>query len=70
MFREEHGRVIASLIAVFGDFDVAEEAVQSAFVTTLDRWPHVDLPLQPSRLDNHDRQAQGHRLPSPRPRPR
>lgn len=48
VFREEHGRVIASLIAAFGDFDVAEEAIQSAFVTALDRWPREGLPRNPA----------------------
>ena len=48
VFREEHGRVIASLIAVFGDFDVAEEAIQSAFVTALDHWPRDGLPRNPA----------------------
>ena len=48
VFREEHGRVVASLISAFGDFDVAEEAIQSAFVTALDRWPRDGVPRNPA----------------------
>ena len=39
-FREESGRAVATLIRVTGDFDVAEEAVQEAFIVALERWPH------------------------------
>ncbi|HLG71677.1 MAG TPA: sigma-70 family RNA polymerase sigma factor, partial [Chloroflexota bacterium] len=44
VFREEHGRIIASLIRALGDFDLAEEALQEAFVTALDRWPAEGVP--------------------------
>jgi RNA polymerase sigma-70 factor (ECF subfamily) len=43
VFREERGRVVATLIRLFGDIDVAEEAVQEAFVVAAQRWP-VDGP--------------------------
>ena len=33
IFREESGRIVATLIRVFGDFDLAEEAMQDAFAT-------------------------------------
>ena len=36
LFREEQGRAVATLIRVLGDFDLAEEAVQEAFVTALE----------------------------------
>src|SRR5688572_29766046 len=39
LFREEQGRAVATLIRVLGDFDLAEEAVQEAFVTALEVWP-------------------------------
>ena len=39
LFREEQGRAVATLIRVLGDFDLAEEAVQEAFVTALETWP-------------------------------
>jgi RNA polymerase sigma-70 factor (ECF subfamily) len=47
LFREESGRTVASLIRVFGDFDIAEEAVQEAFVIALERWPRDGLPANP-----------------------
>src|SRR4026208_617782 len=39
LFRDESGRAVATLIRVLGDFDLAEEAVQEAFVTALATWP-------------------------------
>ena len=39
LFREESGRAVATLIRVLGDFDLAEEVVQEAFVTALETWP-------------------------------
>jgi RNA polymerase sigma-70 factor, ECF subfamily len=47
VFREEYGRAVAVLVRVFGDIDVAEEAVQDAFVVASERWPSSGLP--PSR---------------------
>jgi RNA polymerase sigma-70 factor, ECF subfamily len=38
---------VATLIRVTGDFDVAEEAVQEAFVVALERWPHEGVPVNP-----------------------
>jgi RNA polymerase sigma-70 factor, ECF subfamily len=46
-FREESGRAVATLIRVLGDFDAAEEAVQEAFVTALERWPRDGIPANP-----------------------
>lgn len=48
VFREEHGRVIALLIRLFGNFDVAEEALQDALATALDRWPKDGVPDNPA----------------------
>jgi RNA polymerase sigma-70 factor (ECF subfamily) len=39
VFREEYGRAVAVLVRRFGDIDVAEEAVQDAFVEAVKRWP-------------------------------
>jgi RNA polymerase sigma-70 factor (ECF subfamily) len=47
IFREESGRTVATLIRVLGDFDLAEEAVQDAFVAALERWPLDGLPRNP-----------------------
>ena len=39
VFRGEYGRAVAVLARVFGDIDIAEEAVQEAFATAVARWP-------------------------------
>jgi RNA polymerase sigma-70 factor (ECF subfamily) len=45
--REEWGRIIATLIRVFGDFDLAEDVLQEACITALDRWPRDGVPENP-----------------------
>jgi RNA polymerase sigma-70 factor, ECF subfamily len=47
LFREEQGRAVATLIRVLGDFDLAEEAVQDAFITALETWPARGVPNNP-----------------------
>ncbi|HET7235179.1 MAG TPA: RNA polymerase sigma factor [Actinomycetota bacterium] len=47
MFRQERGRAIATLIRVLGDFDLAEDAVQEAFVQALQTWPERGVPDNP-----------------------
>ncbi len=39
VFRDEWGRVLASLVRFLGDFDKAEEAAQEAFAIAAERWP-------------------------------
>ncbi len=47
-FRDEYGRVLATLIRILGgDFDAAEEAVADAFVAALETWPRDGLPANP-----------------------
>jgi RNA polymerase sigma-70 factor, ECF subfamily len=48
VFREEYGRAVAVLVRVFGDIDVAEEAVQDAFTVAVQRWPSSGLPPSPA----------------------
>jgi RNA polymerase sigma-70 factor (ECF subfamily) len=48
IFREEYGRAVAVLVRRFGDIDAAEEAVQEAFATALERWPSAGLPPSPA----------------------
>jgi RNA polymerase sigma-70 factor (ECF subfamily) len=48
VFRQEHGRAVAVLVRVFGDIDVAEEAVQDAFAVALERWPSSGVPPSPA----------------------
>jgi len=47
IFREESGRSVATLIRVFGDIDIAEDAVQEAFAVALRSWPRAGLPPNP-----------------------
>jgi len=47
IFRTEHGRILATLIRVLGDFDVAEEALQEAFEAALEQWPAAGMPDNP-----------------------
>jgi RNA polymerase sigma-70 factor (ECF subfamily) len=46
-FRDEAGRALATLIRLVGDFDLAEDALQDAFATALERWPAADPPSNP-----------------------
>ena len=47
IFRQESGRAVATLVRSFGDLDIAEEAVQEAFVAAAERWPSTGLPPNP-----------------------
>ncbi|WP_432992288.1 RNA polymerase sigma factor [Dactylosporangium sp. CA-233914] len=47
IFRAEWGRVLATLIGVLGDFDLAEEAAQEAFAIAADHWPRDGVPANP-----------------------
>jgi RNA polymerase sigma-70 factor (ECF subfamily) len=72
IFHEEFGRCVASLVRVFGDIDVAEDAVQEAFAVALRRWPGDGLPPNPGgwitttarnhAIDRLRREARGREL--------
>ncbi len=47
LFRTESRRVLATLIRLLGDFDLAEEAMQEAFTTAVERWPTEGTPKNP-----------------------
>ena len=47
MYRAEAGRILATLIRLLGDFDVAEDAMHDAFNTALQRWPVEGFPANP-----------------------
>src|SRR5437660_8612682 len=47
VYRSEWGRVVATLIRLFGDFDVAEEAAQEAFAAAVDQWRASGVPESP-----------------------
>jgi RNA polymerase sigma-70 factor (ECF subfamily) len=46
-FREEYGRIIATLIRISGSFDLAEEALQEAFASAITNWETDGAPLNP-----------------------
>ncbi|MFC4783596.1 RNA polymerase sigma factor [Nocardioides sp. MAHUQ-72] len=47
VFREEYGRLIATLVRRFGDIDLAEEAAGEALMIALERWPETGVPPNP-----------------------
>jgi RNA polymerase sigma-70 factor (ECF subfamily) len=48
VFREHYGRTVAVLVRLLGDIDAAEEAVQDAFLTAVQRWPVDGVPPSPA----------------------
>src|SRR6185503_20095480 len=48
IFRAEYGRILATLIRLLGDFDVAEEALQEAFAVAVEQWPVAGTPTNPA----------------------
>jgi RNA polymerase sigma-70 factor, ECF subfamily len=47
LYREEAGRVLATVIRAVGDFDLAEEVVQEAFIAAVEQWPSSGPPANP-----------------------
>jgi RNA polymerase sigma-70 factor (ECF subfamily) len=47
VYRSDWGRIVATLIRLVGDFDVAEEAAQEAFAAAVDRWREAGVPEYP-----------------------
>jgi RNA polymerase sigma-70 factor (ECF subfamily) len=72
IFRSESGRATAALISMFGDIDLAEDAVQEAFAIALQKWPVTGVPPNPGAwvtatarnraIDRLRRDARGARL--------
>jgi RNA polymerase sigma-70 factor (ECF subfamily) len=72
IFREESGRSVATLIRIFGDIDLAEDAVQEAFALALRKWPDDGLPPNPGgwitttarnrAIDHFRRESRGREL--------
>jgi RNA polymerase sigma-70 factor (ECF subfamily) len=48
VFTAEYGRAVSVLVRVFGNIDIAEEAVQDAFAEAVRRWPAAGLPPSPA----------------------
>src|SRR5438477_6981471 len=47
LYRVESGRILATLIRLLGDFDLAEEAMHEAFAAALSLWPSIGVPGNP-----------------------
>ena len=47
LYRSDWGRIVATLIGLLGDFDLAEETAQEAFTAALDQWPEAGVPEFP-----------------------
>ena len=48
VFRADWGRVVASLVGILGDIDLAEDAAQEAFAIAAERWPRDGVPANPA----------------------
>src|SRR3989454_8334782 len=68
VYRSEWGRIVATLIRLVRDFDVAEEAAQEAFAVTVDQWRAPRGPPVPRARVNPTAPPKGHR-PHPPPNP-
>ncbi len=72
VFRETYGQAVATLVRVFGDITLAEDAVQEAFVVASDRWRRDGIPPNPAgwivttarnrAIDDFRRSARGSEL--------
>jgi RNA polymerase sigma-70 factor (ECF subfamily) len=47
VYRDDYGRILATLIRLFGDFDLAEDALQEALIAAADHWPVDGIPNNP-----------------------
>src|ERR1700733_7490591 len=47
LYRSESGRVLATLVRLLGDLDLAEESMHEAFATALTTWPQTGIPDKP-----------------------
>ena len=61
VYRSDWGRIVATLIRLVGDFDLAEESAQEAFAAAVRQWRRVRRTGVSAGLDHPDRPAQSHR---------
>ena len=47
LYRSESGRILATLVRLLGDLDLAEEAMHEAFAAALEKWPRTGVPEEP-----------------------
>jgi len=48
VFRDQWGRVLATLVGFLGDIELAEDAAQEAFAIAVERWPREGEPASPA----------------------
>jgi RNA polymerase sigma-70 factor (ECF subfamily) len=68
-FRDEYGRILATLIRVLGGFDLAEECLQDAAVSALDHWQREPVSANPTAwlIKTAGNRAIDRSSPPPRP---
>src|SRR3989442_1863775 len=68
VYRSDWGRIVATLIRLVRDFDVAEEAAQEAFTAAVDQWRGSRVPqFPPPRIIPTAPPQDHHRIPPPTP---
>ena len=65
VYRSDWSLIVATLIRLVGDFDVAEEAAQEAFTAAVDHWRVTGVPEFPRAWLIKTARSQGHRPPPP-----
>ena len=65
IYRFNSRRILATLIRLLGDFDLAEDALHDAFAAAAEKWPKEGIPHNPRRMAGFDRPLQGHRRVAP-----
>src|SRR2546428_14172724 len=68
VYRSDSRRVLATLIRLLGDFELAEEALHDAFAAAVERWPRDGLPANPRAWLVSAGRVKGIHGPPPRPR--
>ena len=64
LYRVDSGRILATLIRLLGDFDLAEEAMHEAFAVALSRVAEKWSTRQPATMVDYDGPIQSHRCPA------
>ena len=63
-YRQEYGQVVASLIKLTGDWELAEDCAQDALASAIERWPRDGVPAKTRRVADDGRPQPGDR-PAP-----
>ena len=67
VYRSESRRVLATLIRLLGDFDLAEEALHEAFASAVEQWPREGVPANPRACCRWTADRRGHPVRRSRP---